>query len=67
MNNNYIEDEELEMKMNALSLEEWQKELVRKGEYEPEDFEEEDISDDDNYYHEDEDDFGYFEDEDEDE
>ena len=65
MNNNYIEDEELEMKMKALSLEEWQKELVRKGEYEPEDFEEEDISDDDNYYHEDEDDFGYFEDEDE--
>lgn len=65
MNNNYIEDEELEMKMNALSLEEWQKELVRKGEYDPEDFEEEDISDDDNYYHEDEDDFGYFEDEDE--
>ena len=65
MNNNYIEDEELEMKMNALSLEEWQKELVRKGEYEPEDFEEEDISDDDHYYHEDEDDFGYFEDEDE--
>ena len=65
MNNNYIEDEELEMKMNALSLEEWQKELVRKGEYEPEDFEEEDISDDDNYYHEDEDDFGYFDDEDE--
>ena len=65
MNNNYIEDEELEMKMNALSLEEWQKELVRKGEYEPEDFEEEDISDDDNYYHEDGDDFGYFEDEDE--
>ena len=65
MNNNYIEDEELEKKMAALSLEEWQKELVRKGEYEPEDFEEEDISDDDNYYHEDEDDFGYFEDEDE--
>ena len=65
MNNNYIKDEELEMKMNALSLEEWQKELVRKGEYEPEDFEEEDISDDDNYYHEDEDDFGYFDDEDE--
>ena len=65
MNNNYIEDEELEMKMNALSLEEWQKDLVRKGEYEPEDFEEEDISDDDNYYHEDEHDFGYFEDEDE--
>ena len=65
MNNNYIEDEELEMKMNALSLEEWQKELVRKGEYEPEDFEEEDISDDDNYYHEDEDDFGYFDDKDE--
>ena len=65
MNNNYIEDEELEMKMNALSLEEWQKELVRKGEYEPEDFEEEDRSDDDNYDHEDADDFGYFEDEDE--
>ena len=51
--------------MNALSLEEWQKELVRKGEYDPEDFEEEDISDDDNYYHEDEDALGYFEDEDE--
>ena len=65
MNNNYIEDEELAKKMDALSLEKWQKELVRKGEYDPEDFEEEDISDDDNYYHEDEDDFGYFEDEDE--
>ena len=47
-------DEELEKKMNALNLEDWQKELVRKGEYEPENFEEEDLEEDDYYYEDDE-------------
>ncbi len=43
----------LEQQMDDLNLEEWQKELVRKGEYEPEDFDEDDTSDEDNYYHDD--------------
>lgn len=46
-------DEELEKKMNALNLEDWQKELVRKGEYDPENFEEEDLEEDDYYYEDD--------------
>lgn len=46
-------NEELEKKMNDLDLEEWQKELVRKGEYEPENFEEEDLEEDDYYYEDD--------------
>lgn len=48
-NSNYTEEE-----LNDLDLEEWQKELVRKGEYNPENFEEEDLEEDD-YYYDDED------------
>lgn len=46
-------DENLEKEMKSLDLEEWQKELVRKGEYNIEDFEE-DAECDDDYYYEDE-------------
>ena len=46
-------DKELEQRMNDLDLEDWQKELVRNGEYDPENFEEDDSLDDDDYYHED--------------
>ena len=46
-------DSKLEKKMNAFGLENWQKGLVRKGLNDPEDFEEDDTSDDDNYYNED--------------
>ena len=49
------EKEELEEKMADLNLEEWQKELVREGKYEIEDFEEE-VEDEDDYYYDDEDD-----------
>ena len=42
-----------EKKMNAFGLENWQKDLVRKGLNDPEDFDEDDTSDDDNYYNED--------------
>lgn len=47
------ENNELEQRMNDLDLEDWQKELVRNGEYDPENFEEDDSLDDDDYYHED--------------
>lgn len=46
-------DSKLEKKMNAFGLENWQKDLVRKGLNDPEDFDEDDTSDDDNYYNED--------------
>jgi len=49
-----FKDKELEDKMNKLGLTNWQKELVRKGKYNPEDFEEDEI-DDDSYYSEDDD------------
>ena len=49
------EKEELEEKMDDLNLEEWQKELVREGKYDPENFEEEVEDEDDYYYEEDED------------
>ena len=45
------EKEELEEKMDDLNLEEWQKELVREGKYDPENFEEE-VEDEDDYYYE---------------
>lgn len=45
-------DEELEQRMNDLGLEEWQKELVREGKYDPENFDEE-VEDEDDYYSED--------------
>lgn len=43
----------LEEVMKNQGLEEWQKELVRKGEYDPYSFEEEDLEEDDYYYDED--------------
>lgn len=46
-------DSKLEKKMNSFGLENWQKDLVRKGLNDPEDFDEDDTSDDDNYYNED--------------
>lgn len=49
------EKEELEEKMDDLNLEDWQKELVREGKYDIEDFEEE-VEDEDDYYYDDEDD-----------
>lgn len=48
-------DNELEQRMNDLELEDWQKELVHEGKYDPENFEEDDSDDEDDYYHEDED------------
>ena len=49
-NNSEYSEEDLD----NLDLEEWQKDLVRSGEYEPYDFEEESM-DDDSYYNEDDD------------
>jgi hypothetical protein len=46
-------DEELEKEMNAYDLEEWQKDLVRKGEYDPWNFEEDNLEEDDYYYEDD--------------
>ena len=43
-------DKELENKMEAYNLEEWQKELVRKGNYDPSDFDDEDLDEDSYYY-----------------
>lgn len=45
-------DEDLEQRMDDLDLEEWQKELVREGKYDPENFDEE-VEDEDDYYSED--------------
>ena len=45
---------ELEKEMTRNGLEEWQKKLVRKGDFEPFNFEEEDLDEDD-YYHDDDD------------
>ena len=47
------DNDELEERMNNLDLEEWQKDLVREGKYDPENFEEDDSEDEDDYYHED--------------
>ena len=47
------DDDELEERMNNLDLEDWQKDLVREGTYDPENFEEDDSDDEDDYYHED--------------
>ena len=49
------EKEELEEKMDDLNLEDWQKELVREGKYNLEDFDEE-TEDEDDYYYEENDD-----------
>ena len=56
------EKEELEEKMDELNLEDWQKDLVREGKYDPENFEEE-VEDEDDYYYEDDDDDDYDEEE----
>ncbi|NMA50850.1 MAG: hypothetical protein GX951_03260 [Mollicutes bacterium] len=49
-----IEDENTskytEAELDNYGLEEWQKELVRKGEYDPWNFEEENLEDDDYHY-----------------
>ena len=45
-------DEELEQRMEDLDLEDWQKDLVREGKYDPENFDEE-VEDEDDYYSED--------------
>lgn len=45
--------DELEKQMDAYELEEWQKELVRQGKYDPWDFEEDGPLEDDDYYYED--------------
>lgn len=42
-----------EKEMKAYELEEWQKELVRKGEYDPWNFEEDGDLEEDDYYNED--------------
>lgn len=38
---------------NNKDLEDWQQDLVNKGEYNPDNFEEDDSDDEDDYYHED--------------
>lgn len=48
-------DEKLERKMNVYSLTDWQKEEVRKGNYNPWNFEEDGELDEDDYYYEDKD------------
>ena len=47
------DEKELEEEMDNLGLEDWQKELVREGKYDPENFEEDDSEDEDDYYYED--------------
>ena len=47
------DDKELEEEMDNLGLEDWQKEEVREGNYDPWNFEEDDSEDEDDYYHED--------------
>jgi hypothetical protein len=48
------DNDDLEERMDDLDLEDWQKDLVRKGEYDPENFEEEELDEDDYYYEDDE-------------
>jgi len=43
----------LEKEMNYNGLEDWQKDLVRKGDYEPHNFEETGNLDEDDYYYDD--------------
>ena len=48
-------NDDLEERMNDLELEDWQKDLIREGKYDPENFEEsEDLEEDDYYYEDDE-------------
>ena len=55
MNNKYDKkkQDELEKEMDAYELEEWQKELVRQGKYNPNNFEDSDDLEDEDYYYED--------------
>ncbi len=48
-------DEELEREMDNYMLEDWQKDLVRKGEYNPWNFEEDGPLEEDDYYYDDDD------------
>ena len=48
------DNDDLEERMDDLDLEDWQKDLVRKGEYDPKNFEEEELDEDDYYYEDDE-------------
>lgn len=48
-NSNYTDEE-----LDNYGLEEWQKELVKKGEYEPWNFDEENLEEEDYYYEDDE-------------
>ena len=48
------DNDDLEERMDDLDLDDWQKDLVRKGEYDPENFEEEELDEDDYYYEDDE-------------
>lgn len=45
--------EDLEKEMDAYDLEDWQKDLVRKGDYDPWNFEEDGELEEDDYYYED--------------
>ena len=48
-------NDDLEERMDDLELEDWQKDLVREGKYDPENFEEsEDLEEDDYQYEDDE-------------
>ena len=49
----FDKNDETEEEMNNLGLEDWQKDLVREGKYDPENFEEDDSEDEDDYYYED--------------
>lgn len=52
--NNSKKNAKLEREMDMLRLEPWQKDLVRKGEFDPENFEEDDDDlEEDDYYYED--------------
>lgn len=44
---------DLEKEMDAYDLEDWQKDLVRKGDYDPWNFEEDGELEEDDYYYED--------------
>lgn len=51
--NDAKEKEELEKEKDFYNLEEWQKDLVRKGDYDPWNFEDDEDLEDDDYCHDD--------------
>lgn len=53
LSDNEKEKSNTEKEMDNLNLEEWQKDLVRKGKYRPENFEEDGDLEEDDYYSED--------------